>query len=58
MTGFRQGNMEALKMKFENNKVKLLFIPALIFLALITSKASNVLATKKKKKGLSECILL
>ena len=35
----RQGNMEALKMKFVNNKVKLLLMPAKNFLALITSKA-------------------
>lgn len=35
----RQGKMEALKMKFVNNKVKLLLMPALNFLALITSKA-------------------
>ena len=35
----RQGNMEALKMKFVNNKIKLLLMPALNFLALITSEA-------------------
>lgn len=41
--------MKALKMKFENNKVKILLMPELIFLVLITTKASNAFTTKRKK---------
>lgn len=53
----RQGNMEALKMKFVNNKVKLLLMPAKNFLALITSKAYTGIHTHTHK-GLSEGTLL